>query len=68
MLETPPPPANPDDFIFDNQRLAQCHALDFDIAEISCPAKYFPEASRRRDAVLEPVSRRRQAVHRGHQL
>jgi glycosyltransferase involved in cell wall biosynthesis len=37
--------ANSDDFVFDNQMLAQAIAFDFPIGEISCPAKYFPEAS-----------------------
>lgn len=37
--------ANSDDFVFDNQMLAQAAAFDFTIGEISCPTKYFPEAS-----------------------
>lgn len=37
--------ANSDDFVFDNQLIAQCAALGFRIGEISCPTKYFPEAS-----------------------
>lgn len=36
---------NSDDFIFDNQMLAQIFYADFDIAEITCPTKYFEEAS-----------------------
>ncbi len=36
---------NSDDFIFDNEMLSQIHYLGFRIAEITCPAKYFPEAS-----------------------
>lgn len=36
---------NSDDFIFDNQLLAQVLYKGFEIGEISCPAKYFPEAS-----------------------
>lgn len=36
---------NSDDFVFDNQMLAQIHWLGCLIAEISCPTKYFPEAS-----------------------
>jgi glycosyltransferase involved in cell wall biosynthesis len=36
---------NSDDFIFDNQMLVQCHALGFRIAEVTCPTKYFEEAS-----------------------
>ena len=36
---------NSDDFIFDNQALAQIHWLGYTIAEVSCPTKYFPEAS-----------------------
>ncbi len=34
-----------DDFVFDNQILAQAIAFGFRIGEISCPTKYFPEAS-----------------------
>jgi len=45
VLETLPLLANSDDFIFDNQMLAQCHMHGFDMSEISCPTKYFPEAS-----------------------
>lgn len=37
--------ANSDDFIFDNQMLVQCHAWGYRIAEMSCPTKYFDEAS-----------------------
>jgi glycosyltransferase involved in cell wall biosynthesis len=36
---------NSDDFVFDNQMLAQCVHFGFRIGEISCPAKYFKEAS-----------------------
>ncbi len=36
---------NSDDFIFDNQFLVQAHALGFRIAELTCPTKYFAEAS-----------------------
>jgi glycosyltransferase involved in cell wall biosynthesis len=36
---------NSDDFVFDNQMLAQIIYADYDIAEITCPTKYFPEAS-----------------------
>jgi glycosyltransferase involved in cell wall biosynthesis len=34
-----------DDFVFDNQMLAQAISLGFPIGEISCPTRYFPEAS-----------------------
>jgi hypothetical protein len=34
-----------DDFVFDNQMLAQAIWFGFRIGEISCPTKYFPEAS-----------------------
>ena len=34
-----------DDFVFDNQMLAQAAAFGFRIGEISCPTRYFPEAS-----------------------
>ena len=36
---------NSDDFVFDNQMLAQAIYAGFEIGEISCPAAYFPEAS-----------------------
>lgn len=36
---------NSDDFIFDNQMLAQIFYEGFEIAEITCPTKYFDEAS-----------------------
>jgi glycosyltransferase involved in cell wall biosynthesis len=45
VLATLPLLANSDDFIFDNQMLVQCRHWGFRIAEISCPTKYFPEAS-----------------------
>lgn len=45
VLETLPLLANSDDFVFDNQMLAQCVAFGFRLGEISCPTKYFPEAS-----------------------
>lgn len=45
LLERLPLEANSDDFIFDNQMLAQVHWIGCTIAEISCPTKYFPEAS-----------------------
>jgi len=45
VLQTLPLLANSDDFLFDNQMLVQCHAWGFAIAEVSCPTKYFPEAS-----------------------
>jgi glycosyltransferase involved in cell wall biosynthesis len=37
--------SNSDDFVFDNQMLAQIHWLGFTIAEVSCPTRYFKEAS-----------------------
>jgi len=37
--------ANSDDFVFDNQVLAQAIALRLRIGEISCPTSYHPEAS-----------------------
>lgn len=45
VLETLPLQKNSDDFIFDNQVLVQAHYFGFQIGEISCPTKYFPEAS-----------------------
>ena len=37
--------ANSDDFVFDNQMLSQILIQDFEIAEITCPTRYFKEAS-----------------------
>ena len=45
LLEKLPLEVNSDDFVFDNQMLAQILWLDYQIAEISCPTKYFEEAS-----------------------
>jgi glycosyltransferase involved in cell wall biosynthesis len=45
VLETLPLEEASDDFVFDNQILAQSVAFGFSIGEISCPTKYFPEAS-----------------------
>jgi len=36
---------NSDDFVFDNQILSQIIYAGFDIAEVTCPTKYFDEAS-----------------------
>jgi glycosyltransferase involved in cell wall biosynthesis len=36
---------NSDDFVFDNQMLAQIFYAGFEIGEITCPTKYFKEAS-----------------------
>lgn len=45
VLETLPLEENSDDFVFDNQMIAQAVAFGFRIGEVSCPTKYFPEAS-----------------------
>ncbi len=45
VLETLPLQNNSDDFIFDNEMLAQAIYADFRIGEVSCPTKYFKEAS-----------------------
>ncbi|MBX7093839.1 MAG: glycosyltransferase family 2 protein [Flavobacteriales bacterium] len=37
--------ANDDDFVFDNQMLAQIFFAGFEIGEVTCPTKYFDEAS-----------------------
>ncbi len=37
--------ANSDDFVFDNQMLAQIFYAGFEIAEMTCPTRYFEEAS-----------------------
>ncbi|MBI4398478.1 MAG: glycosyltransferase family 2 protein [Candidatus Omnitrophica bacterium] len=45
VLETLPLEHNSDDFVFDNEMLAQAAYFGFRIGELSCPAKYFAEAS-----------------------
>lgn len=45
LLETLPILENSDDFVFDNQMIAQAVMFGFRIGEISCPTKYFEEAS-----------------------
>jgi glycosyltransferase involved in cell wall biosynthesis len=45
VMETINYNSNSDDFIFDNQVLAQIFFAGFEIAEITCPTKYFREAS-----------------------
>jgi hypothetical protein len=45
LLEKLPFEDNSDDFIFDNQILAQTLWLGYKISEVSCPTKYFSEAS-----------------------
>src|SRR5437016_5309076 len=45
VLRTLPLLENSDDFVFDNEMLAQCICFGFHIGEISCPTKYFEEAS-----------------------
>ncbi len=45
LLQTLPLLENSDDFVFDNQMIAQAVMFKFNIGEISCPTKYFPEAS-----------------------
>jgi glycosyltransferase involved in cell wall biosynthesis len=45
VLEKIPFDRNSDDFIFDNEVVAQIFYKGFDIAEITCPTKYFKEAS-----------------------
>ncbi len=45
VLEQLPLLENSNDFVFDNQMLAQCVYFGFRIGEVSCPTKYFEEAS-----------------------
>lgn len=45
VLETLPWHLNSDDFIFDNEMLSQVILAGYPIGEISCPTRYFPEAS-----------------------
>jgi len=45
LLEQLPIDFNSDDFVFDNQMLAQIIWFGYTVAEVSCPTKYFAEAS-----------------------
>ena len=45
LLEQLPIESNSDDFVFDNQMLAQILWAGYTVAEVSCPTKYFAEAS-----------------------
>ena len=45
LLERLPLELNSDDFGFDNQMVAQILWFDYMVAEVSCPTKYFIEAS-----------------------
>ncbi len=45
LLERLPLDGNSDDFVFDNQMLAQVVWLGYIVAEVSCPTRYFAEAS-----------------------
>jgi glycosyltransferase involved in cell wall biosynthesis len=45
VLETINYNANDDDFVFDNEMLSQIVYAKFDIGEVTCPTKYFKEAS-----------------------
>lgn len=45
VLETIDIEKNSDDFVFDNQMLSQIIMKDFEIAEVTCPTKYFDDAS-----------------------
>ena len=45
LLRQLPLDANSDDFVFDNQMIAQILWLGHIVAEVSCPTRYMPEAS-----------------------
>ena len=45
LLKRLPLELNSDDFVFDNQMLAQIVWFGYTVAEVSCPTKYFAEAS-----------------------
>jgi glycosyltransferase involved in cell wall biosynthesis len=45
VLESIPFHQNSDDFVFDNELLAQIFYNGYEIAEVTCPTKYFEEAS-----------------------
>lgn len=45
VLETLPLEENADGFVFDNQMIVQLFRFGFRVGEVSCPTRYFPEAS-----------------------
>lgn len=45
ILEKVPFENNSNDFLFDNQMIAQILWLGYTVAEVSCPTRYFPQAS-----------------------
>lgn len=45
VIESLPLEENSDDFVFDNQMISQAIFFGFNVGEISCPTRYFPEAS-----------------------
>ncbi len=45
ILEALPLEENSDDFVFDNQMMAQIIYFGYRVGEVSCPTRYFPEAS-----------------------
>lgn len=45
LLESLPMENNSDDFVFDNEFIAQTVYFGFSVGEVSCPTKYFPDAS-----------------------
>jgi glycosyltransferase involved in cell wall biosynthesis len=45
VLEALPLEENSDDFVFDNEMISQAIYFDFRVGEISCPTRYFAEAS-----------------------
>ena len=45
VLQSIPFQQNSDDFVFDNELLAQIFYRGYEVAEVTCPTKYFAEAS-----------------------
>jgi glycosyltransferase involved in cell wall biosynthesis len=45
VIESLPLEENSDDFVFDNEMITQIAFFNYRIGELSCPTKYFPEAS-----------------------
>lgn len=45
VIEELPLEENSDDFVFDNQMLSEAMYFGYSVGEVSCPTKYFPEAS-----------------------
>lgn len=71
VLETIDLEQNSDDFVFDNQMLSQIVMAGFEIGEVTCPTKYFDDASSinfRRSTIYGLGVLRTSAQHLAHRL